>query len=218
MRRNIFERLGVPKVESEDAARKQRVFTAGHLFHAWLQDITKQAGLSIAQEIELQDEDLMVRGHIDDLVSVNDNLILIDYKTQNSRAFSYKRPMSHFHEMQLGTYMFMLKRLSMGLNGFTDEQRVAIKHLTEARILKMDKDTLRMKEEQLMWSPQLEKKVVEYWSTLNGYWKAKKMPKCTCADFEGGFLASEKWNGYFYEDEPCSLKWYAKCKEEGLLK
>src|SRR4051812_41664222 len=66
MRRVIFERLGVPPVVED--ARKQRVFSAGHIFHSWIQGITKAAGLSIAQEVELQDEDLMIRGHFDDLV------------------------------------------------------------------------------------------------------------------------------------------------------
>lgn len=233
MRRVIFERLGVPKVESDGDARKQRVFTSGHLFHSWIQDITKQAGLSIAQELELQDEELMIRGHIDDLVLIQsldfkppmfmvddelnrrskftlipDRLILYDYKTQNSRAFSYKRPdMSHYHKMQLGTYMYMLRQ-NKAIDTFS------YGGLTEARILKISKDDLRMNEEQLMWSPQLEKEVYEYWSTLNGYWKSKKIPKCTCADFEGGFLAKEAWNGYFFDGEPCSVKLYEKFKEE----
>lgn len=134
MRRVIFERLGVPKVESEADARKQRVFTSGHLFHSWIQGITKESGLSIAQELELQDEELLIRGHIDDLVLVkelanpsftyntetqegtqhyNGHLILYDYKTQNSRAFSYKRPeMSWYHSRQLGTYMMMMRNLA----------------------------------------------------------------------------------------------------------
>lgn len=152
MRRQIFERLGVPPIEKDSDARKQRVFTAGHIFHQWAQSITKEAGLSIAQELELQDEGLMIRGHIDDLVLVDSgrlttdspltftddttftgtakrveanngektavftpkqHLILYDYKTQNSRAFSYKRPeMSHYHKMQLGTYMYMLRNLA----------------------------------------------------------------------------------------------------------
>lgn len=119
MRRNIFERLKVPHSVPEDA-RKQRVFTAGHLFHDWIQGITREAGLSIAQEVELQDEELMIRGHIDDLVPVNgveqispsheaykqlkgvhDNkvepliatkhLILYDYKTVNSRSFMWAK-------------------------------------------------------------------------------------------------------------------------------
>ena len=131
MRKVIFDRLQVPPV-TEDA-RKQRVFSSGHIFHEWIQDITKKAGISVAQEVELQDEKLMVRGHFDDLVlivepptemeikkarqmgaSLRQHLILYDYKTQNSQAFTWakkqQRPMSRYHEMQLGTYMYMLRK------------------------------------------------------------------------------------------------------------
>lgn len=232
MRRNIFERLKVPHVKED--ARKQRVFSSGHIFHSWIQDITKKAGISVAQEVELQDETLMVRGHFDDLILVSDilpvseysletgektksnaHLILYDYKTQSSRAFSYKRPnMSHYHKMQLGTYMYMLRNYSGAeLAEFIPEMPVMDK-LTEARILKISKDDLRMSEEQLLWTPELEKEVVGYWNTLNGYWKNKKIPKCTCADYEGGFLAKEAYNDYFYEGEPCSIEWYNKHKKE----
>lgn len=226
MRRNIFDRLKVPNVKED--ARKQRVFEVGHIFHEWMQRITKNAGLSIAQEIELQDEGLMVRGHIDDLVLLvprqnmlemidpsdsrellpgKKSLILYDYKTQNSRAFSYQkdRPMSFYHKMQLGTYMYMIRK---GPNKF---ETVHAPGLVEARILRISKDDLRMSEQQLMWSPELGKEVAQYWSTLNGYWKAKTLPKCTCANHEGGFLAREAYNPYFYKDEPCSVEW-AKSK------
>jgi len=159
-RKVIFERLGVPHVSKEDDARKQRVFTSGHIFHEWIQKLTKDVGLSIAQELELQDEDLMIRGHIDDLVLVkscecgkpsvwaceaqsggmecgrpvcqishqchyhagekelqlgnSNHLILYDYKTAHSRSFTYAkdRPMSYYHKMQLGTYMYMLRNLA----------------------------------------------------------------------------------------------------------
>jgi hypothetical protein len=132
-RRLIFERLGVPHVEKDDDARKQRVFTSGTLFHEWIQGITKEAGLSIASEVELQDEDLMIRGHFDDLVLVpkdpafipadtslspgveakTHNLILYDYKTQNSKGFAtYAKRPSYLHKMQLGTYMYMLRNLA----------------------------------------------------------------------------------------------------------
>jgi len=67
MRKLVFERLGVPKTK-EDDPRQQRVFSAGHVFHEWIQGITRDAGVSVAQELELQDEDLMVRGHFDDLI------------------------------------------------------------------------------------------------------------------------------------------------------
>jgi hypothetical protein len=202
MRKNIFERLKIPHVETEADARKQRVFTSGHIFHSWIQELTKKAGVSIAQELELQDEDLMIRGHIDDLVEVDGKLMLIDYKTQNSRAFSYKRPeMSYFHKMQLGTYLLMLRK------GDYPE-------LEEARIIKISKDDLRMSEEQLLWTPELEAEVTGYWKTLNKYWVERKLPPCTCADHEGGFMANEKWNPYYYNGKSCSLDWYKKHKKE----
>lgn len=255
-RKVIFERLGVPHVEKENDARKQRVFTAGHLFHDWIQGITKESGLSIAQELELQDEDLMIRGHIDDLVlvesvrihdlnedlvykhtdrglevdhpktlekgienSTQQHLILYDYKTQNSRAFSYKRDeMSHYHKMQLGTYMYMLRKWFSPENTFLKERTgLEGKDITEGRILKISKDDLRMKEQQLLWDTQLESDVVSYWTKLNDHWKKKTIPKCTCGDQENGFMAKEKWNPYFYEGHPCSIEWYKLKKKEGLL-
>lgn len=220
MRRNILERLKVPYTKED--ARKQRVFTAGDCFHEWIQRITKEAGVSIAQELELQDEGLMVRGHIDDLVLVNGNLILIDYKSQNSRAFSYQKekPMSHYHKMQVGTYVYMM-RLGVGPNYVPvrtlEHLNLEVHKVSEARILKISKDDLRMSEQQLIWSPTLEKEIVQYWTTLNGYWKVQRLPKCTCADYEGGFLAREAYNPFFYDGEPCSVKWLLTCMKEGKV-
>ncbi len=210
MRKVIFDRLKVPYVKED--ARKQRVFTAGDLFHEWLQRITKESGLSAAQEIELQDETLMIRGHIDDLVLVNDNLILYDYKSQNSRAFTYmkdnKRPMSRYHKMQLGTYMLMLRKMSPDdVKKLIGETDYLVPIVIESRILKISKDDLRMNEEQLLWSPDLEKEIVGYWQTLNGYWRDKVLPRCTCTDYENGFMARELYNPYYYNKEACSTEW-----------
>lgn len=199
-RKVIFERLKVPYT-SEDA-RKQRLFSAGETFHQWIQGLTKASGLSIGQEVELQDDGLMVRGHIDDLIVINGKQILYDYKSANSRSFTYAkdRPISHYHKMQLGTYMYMLRQR---------EKFHGVAKLTEARVMSISKDDLRLAEKQLIWSPVLEKEVVGYWRTLNGYWKRVKIPACTCHKYEGGFMAREQYNPYFYKGEPCSLKWYA---------
>jgi hypothetical protein len=211
-RRLIFERLGVPHVEKDGDARKQRVFTAGAQFHEWLQSITREAKLSVAQENEIQDEDLMVRGHFDDLVYVEGKLILYDYKSQNSRAFSYKKPeMSYFHHMQLGTYLYILRKLKT-INGL--KGRVDTHDLTESRILKISKDDLRLAEEELLWSPELAEEVIDYWKELNRLWKARKVPPCTCGDREGGFLAKEAYNPYWFNGEPCSLALLEKWKAE----
>lgn len=239
MRRNIFERLGVPHSTPDDP-RKQRVFSAGHIFHEWIQGLTKAAGISVAQELELQDEGLMVRGHFDDLVLIKSvdelnedptggtgkyvrNLILYDYKTVNSRSFSWAKKngseMSYYHKMQLGTYMYMLRNqpnkiMDIATYAFArDTPATTTENLTEARILKISKDDLRLEEQQLMWSPELEAEVLKYWSKLNEYWTGHGIPPCTCADHENGFLAKEAYNPFFYEDQPCSIKWYEKWKE-----
>lgn len=136
MRLVMMRRLGVPPVPEIDKESTQRVFSAGHVFHEWIQRITKDAGLSIASEVELQDEDLMIRGHFDDLVLIPgeitvyaddptprklpsngftpSRLILYDYKTAHSKWFEYVkgRPVSHYNKMQLGTYMYMIKHLA----------------------------------------------------------------------------------------------------------
>lgn len=219
-RKVIFERLKVPYT-SEDP-RKQRVFEAGHIFHEWVQRITRDSGLSLAQELELQDNDLMIRGHIDDLVSVNDHLILYDYKTQNSRAFTWQKdkPISHFHKMQLGTYMKMIREGK--INSEVNFDNKLLSTLAEGRILKISKDDLRMAENVLYGDDELESRVITYWKELNTAWKKYQsneiLPSCTCADYEGGFMASEKWNPFFYNGEPCSEAWLEKHKSQLVQK
>lgn len=219
-RKLIFERLGVPHV-NEDDPRLQRVFSAGHIFHSWIQKLTREAGISIAQETELKDEQLKVIGHFDDLVSVGDKLILYDYKTVNSRSFMWARThgneMSWYHRLQLATYMYMLRKLDYREPGFPEFDDKTFKYkdhdltnLTEARILKIEKDSLMIDEQQLLGTPELEQQVLKYWTELNQAWKSKIMPPCTCADHENGFMAKEKYNPFFYKDSPCSLDWFAK--------
>lgn len=218
MRKVMFDRLKVP--HSKEDARKQRIFEAGHIFHQWMQGTTLEAGVSAAQEIELQNEKIMVRGHIDDLINLDGHLILYDYKTVNSQAFHWARKsnmeMSLYHKMQLGTYMYMLRKMkTLG----PEQDFLDVTNLDEARILKISKDDLSTLEEQLMWNDGLEKTVYQYWATLNGYWKAQKLPKCTCAEIEPnqktgiGFMADPKYNPYYFQGEPCSLTWYRLFKE-----
>lgn len=99
------------------------------------------------------------------------------------------------------------------LSEMSTEQLQMIANLTESRVMKISKDDLSFTEEVLLWSPELEKEIVGYWTTLNGYWKAKTIPKCTCADHEGGFLAKEPYNPYFLDGEPCNIKVYERFKE-----
>lgn len=217
MRLNIMRRLKIPKVPelADDQDRQTRVFEAGHIFHEWAQRITKNAGISLAQEDTLQDDKLMIRGHFDDIIRIEfmqdgreqTHRILYDYKTANSRSFDYKKDeIGYYHKMQLGTYLYMIN--------MSEEYRYPV---TEGRILTIEKDTLRMREQQLIYTDEIKQEVLTYWNTLNKYWEDKLMPPCTCADKDGGFMgkrtkAGKVYNDFFYEDEPCSLKWYAKNK------
>ncbi len=263
MRLNILKRLKIPSVPEivETSLSSQLTFEGGHFLHWWLQDITKKLGVSIAQELELQDEDLMVRGHIDDLVLISSantaiakpenfgtpepaieplkHLILYDYKSAHGSSFKYKvkSPMGHYHKMQLGTYMYMLNtKTQQLLNHVVQAKSDAIKYglpiveidtsqlktVTEGRILSIDKTALvdwepelRTHEHQLMWSPALEKEIVGYWRTLQGYWDKKTLPACTCLNYDGGFMGKRSskgkvYNPYFYNDVPCSIEWAAR--------
>lgn len=229
MRKVIFDRLGVPPVEED--ARKERIFESGHVFHEWIQRVTRNAGISIAQELELQDEKYFIRGHIDDLAVVGEAVMLIDYKTQNSRAFQWQKKLgkglSHYHKMQLGTYMYLLRKVdALAIEGahewpeHTPGNIIDLLHdLKEARIIRISKDDLCMSEDELLWTPALAKQVAEYWGSLNSYWDRKQIPRCTCAEFEVndktgvGFMADKRYNPYYYAGEPCSLKWLEKHKE-----
>lgn len=218
MRKLIFERLKVTPTLAP-GARKQRVFSVGHIFHAWLQDLTVQAGISVAQEVELQDDELMIRGHFDDLISINGHLILYDYKTQNSRAFTWNKKngdnMSHFHRHQLLTYIYMLRKMKELVAEDDDGHPIFnVENLSEARILKISKDDLRMHEQQLFWNKANELIITSWWKELNRYWTERKLPPCTCADHEGGFMAKEAYNPYFYKGEPCSLEYYLLWREK----
>lgn len=110
-RKLFFDRLQVKySGDTSVQARKQRVFSAGHIFHSWIQEITKP--ISIGQELEVKDETLKILGHIDDIIEIDNNIILYDYKTRNSKSFHYASRPSELHEMQVGTYLYMLRQLA----------------------------------------------------------------------------------------------------------
>jgi len=122
--------------------------------------------------------------------------------------------------------MYMLRNLEVGqkisFNGGHFDAEYLSKWdnnaIKEARILTIEKDTLRTKEFVLMWSEELEDDVLNYWNTINTFWNNKKLPPCTCDEQEGGFMAKPQYNPYYYNGEPCSREWYLMWKENNKLK
>lgn len=103
--------------------------------------------------------------------------------------------------------------LKMKLSDMSNEMLEQIANLSEARVYILEKDTLRGKEFEVHWDKELAMDVYQYWSTLNGYWNKNKLPNCTCADFEGGFMAKQAYNDYWYNGEPCSMEWFKLWQE-----
>ena len=103
----------------------------------------------------------------------------------------------------------MLRKQPTNIIRFDDYPKDLLKNLTEARILSISKDDLRLDEKQLLWTPQLEKEVYGYWATLNGYWKAMKMPKCTCLEHDGGFMGRRSSKGKVYNDYRRAIQWWS---------
>ena len=231
-RYNILKRIKLPPVPeiADNKERQQRVFSAGHIFHNWAQELTRNAGISLAQEEELIDHDLMVKGHFDDIVLLRspkeradtgeivlgglpDHMVLIDYKTVNSKAFNYTYEMKSTHRLQLGTYLYMLRKIQW--NEFSN-YRLDVSGISEARIVEIEKDALRMREGQLLWNRELEHDVLTYWQILNTYWfdytQSGKLPDCKCAEMVGVWMAKRTkdgriFNDYFLNGKPCSQEW-----------
>jgi len=207
----VFRRLKLPKVPelNDDFGTAQRNFGIGHAVHGWVQGITKATGISVAQEQELQDETYMIRGHYDDVVKIDGKYILIDYKTVNSKAFGYpKKEMGQLHRMQLGTYLMMLQK---------DHPK-----LVDAMIYEFEKDNGRYRFQSIKWDNVLENDVKGFWRALNASWGAYKeygeIPDCTCHLIDNGWMAKRTklgkvYNDYFFNNEPCSLEWFARNKE-----
>ncbi len=74
---------------------------------------------------------------------------------------------------------------------------------------------MRQIEVQYMYTDKLEKKVLDYWNGLNKAWKDfkdnGKLPKCTCETF----MATARYNPFYYDDTPCSSEWLRESIKEG---
>lgn len=101
----------------------------------------------------------------------------------------------------------------MLLSDLSTEMLEQIVAMNDTRTLNISKDDLRMSEVQYMWTPELEKEVIDYWTALNKFWADRQIPPCTCHEQAGGFMAKEKWNPYWFNEKPCSVEYFAKFPE-----
>ena len=170
--KRYWKRTG-KKGEPTDA-RGLRVFAVGHQVHQFIQNITKKKGVSILQEVELEYRDpetdeLLLTGHLDDLIQYKNELILMDYKTVHSRKFHYlgKGEGDTHYDKQIIAYMLMLKQLDPA----------KYKDLKDLRILYISKDDLCTKEVAVFPKQDIIDAVIKDIYEMNYYYKEKKEPQ-----------------------------------------
>lgn len=152
-----WKRQGKPSSDDFDE-RTLRVFEVGHLFHRWIQGILHDKGVLLQAEMEV--EDLHRIGHIDALVRDKDGLlVLYDFKTVNSRKFSYLTTESDLHyHYQAATYAMMLP---FGVAAV----KLAYISKDDLRIVEVPVDVEGLREE-----------VEEDWHSLAGAWNMQREP------------------------------------------
>lgn len=168
-----WKRLGKKGDPIDD--RGLRVFAVGHLFHEWLQKMTRLKGISIFSEIELEYRDpktgkILLTGHLDDLLYVKElhALVLMDYKTVHSQKFHYldRGEKDSHYEKQVISYMLMLIQKFPFLLGI----------LRDLRILYVSKDDLCVREPAIIPSPEKVQSVISEIEEINEAFDAGREP------------------------------------------
>ena len=165
-----WKRQGKPFTDEPDE-RTLRVFEVGHVFHNWLQDLLELQGTLAGREIRV--EDIHRIGHIDALVLPEGGpLVLYDFKTVNSRKFSYLSAEAdrHYH-FQAATYALLLP-LGVG----------------SIRIAYVSKDDLRIQEVPVDLED-IRGQVVEDWAILVKAWNEGKEPEPNPMSWECKYCA-----------------------------
>lgn len=156
LRKRFLERKGDTKEELD--ARTLRVFQVGNIYHTYLQEILKDK--LIGSEIEVKQGDFV--GHIDAILKGDNGNTLIDFKTVNSRKFTYLGKEADRHYiMQLLTYTMLAEKEY---------------NITESKIVYVSKDDFRMREMTYRLNNDWREEIASEVEELQRYWQSKKLP------------------------------------------
>ncbi len=169
-RKRFYKRLGIDGKDFDE--RTLRVFKCGDIFHEWLQDLLNKQNVLVGYEETLKDDKLNYKGHYDALIRIGDRLILYDFKTVNSMAFTYynKQGFPKYHKSQLMSYVYFLRKQKYP-------------QLEEGRMFYISKDDLRTVEVPVWYNKEWEKKIEAELTLLNEYWKKGELPPRIVKDY-----------------------------------
>lgn len=121
LRSQVFRRLGAPKSQPINYAFKM-LANDGIAAHNWREEAARKMNCILETETHIRDENLRYKGRFDLLAFLNNELYVIDIKTQNPKAFSIRKQKSEnekieeFQKRQIGSYIYFMKRRYPMLN------------------------------------------------------------------------------------------------------
>ena len=151
-RKAVYEVRGTPESDPRDE-RSRRVLRVGHILHEFVQEaVERQAGKTVQRverEVPVEIPVLNIVGTADQVVQVDlERWELHEYKSINSRAFSYNDLPKPDHVGQVTPYMRGLRENgspSRGIPPLGDR-------LTKARITYVSKDDLKISEHAVLYT------------------------------------------------------------------
>ncbi len=160
-RKQFLRRLDIPVTEVKEY-RISFLGEEGKAGHEWREKAVADMGVLVASEERLIDEVSRYRGRFDLLININNELVLVDIKTQRPEAF-YRRaklPVSQrvqwYQQMQLASYQY-----------FASKKYPDIK---ESRIYYFDRGGGVREEYAFRFGPKMFKAVVDELKALNDDW------------------------------------------------
>ena len=157
-------------------------FQLGFLFEELFTKALKASEIEFQDQLAIYDEELNVAGTTDFVLRdvEKDEYEVIDTKTESMLASGYrKREHKTFlqahpeYEVQLGTYMMLLKRQG--------------KNVTRGRFVVIIKDNGMMSEHFVILTPELETYIMGRINQMNHYLSTNTLPPCTCEGWEIGY-------------------------------
>lgn len=160
-KKQILRRMNTPE-SNPITERSLRIFSVGDVFHEWMQKKAEDAGVLIAKEQTITNEEYNYSGRYDALIEQDGIKLLYDFKTQHSKSFHYIQEngigVEDSKKMQIVSYAVMGKL-----------------DVKECRLLFISKDDLCLMEVPVKVEDYKDK-VIEELKELNEYYKNKKIP------------------------------------------
>ena len=182
-RAHYFRRMGLIKTNTQKF-NIRFVSHDGSAGHEWREIAAKSMGVVIGAEERLIDKETRYRGKYDLIVSLNNEPVLVDIKTQRSEAFFYrkKKPLGEkvplYQKFQLASYVYFARKI--------------YPRLKEARIYYVDRGTGEREEFIFRFDDEMFDLVLAELNYLNECWKKKIIPpaldkkdwKCQFCDYK----------------------------------